>query len=171
VIVFLLAPAPIKHRILSVTDLSVNSTQVRLTQWRNAVKIFKDYPVTGLGWIDLNEIHRAYAPPGADLNYQAYWIGHFHNNLVMFLVYFGVIGFLAGVYMIFKLIQTEYRIYRSIPENKPHLSAWVAGSLAAMAGFWINGMFDWTFGDAEPVTLLWFTVGLSLAVTRIEANE
>ncbi len=171
VIVFLLAPASIKHRILSVTDLSVHSTQVRLTQWTNAIKIFKDYPIVGLGWIDLNEIHRAYAPPGADLNDYAYRIGHFHNNLVMFLVYFGAIGFLAGIYMVFKLIQTEYRIYRGISENKPYLSAWVVGSLAAMIGFWVNGMFDWTFGDAEPVTLLWFTVGLSLTVSRIEANE
>jgi hypothetical protein len=32
-------------------------------------------------------------------------------------------------------------------------------------------MFDWTFGDAEPVTLLWFTVGLCLAVSRIATNE
>ncbi len=171
VIVFLLAPAPIKHRILSVTDLSVNSTRVRLTQWTNAVKIFKDYPIVGLGWIDLNEIHRAYAPPGADLNDYAYRIGHFHNNLIMFLLYFGIIGFLAGIYMIFKLIQTEYRLYRSIPEDKPHLSAWVIGSFAAMTGFWVNGMFDWTFGDAEPVTLLWFTVGLSLAVSRIASDK
>ena len=171
ILIFLLAPAPIKDRILSITDLSVNSTQVRLTQWINAIKIFKDYPITGVGWIDLNEIHQAYAPKDADLNDYAYRIGHFHNNLIMFLIYFGVIGFLASIYMIYKLFQTEYRIYRNLVERNPHFSAWVIGSFAAMVGFWINGMFDWTFGDAEPVTLLWFTVGLSLTMSRIALKE
>ena len=171
VCVFIVAPVSIQNRILSITDLSVNSTQVRITQWKNSVRIVKDHPITGVGWIDLNEIHRQYAPEDADLDYHAYQIGHFHNNYIMFLVCFGIIGFGAALYMIYKLFQTEFRIYRRIPPQKQYFSACLLGSIAGMTGFWVNGLFDWTFGDAEPVTLLWFTVGLCVAIGRIVTSQ
>lgn len=166
-IAFLLAPEPVKERILSITDLSVNSTQVRITQWRNAIPIFKDHPITGVGWIDLLKVHQQYAPPGADLNYHAYQIGHFHNNYIMFLIYFGIIGFTAAVFLIIRLFQNTVRILNAIPDEDRFSSALILGVLAALTGFWVNGFFDWTFGDAEPVTLLWFAVGLSLAVSKV----
>lgn len=166
-IVFLLAPPAIKNRIHSITDIEVGSTKVRFTQWRNAIKIFRDYPLTGVGWIDLGELHRSYAPEGADLNYQAYRIGHFHNNFVMFLVCFGVLGFIAGCYMIFRIVQIEYRIYRKISPHEKWLSAVVVGCIAAFIGFWTNGLFDWTFGDAEPATLIWFTIGVTVTIGNL----
>lgn len=171
VVVFIAAPDSIQNRILSITDLSVGSVQVRFTQWKNAVNIFKDHPIVGVGWIDLGEIHRSYAPAGADLNYQAYRIGHFHNNFVMIAVCFGALGLLAVVYLIFKILQAEIQIFRKLPAEQPLMSAWVIGSIAAYVGFWVNGLFDWTFGDAEPATLIWLTIGLSLAIGKRIVND
>lgn len=165
-LVVVLAPPMVQERILSITDLSVGSTQVRFTQWRNAVEIFKDHPLTGVGWIDLLEVHRNYAPPGADLNYQAYQIGHFHNNFVMFLVCFGVVGLAAAVYLVYRLFRTLVRVFRAIPKECQILSALTSGVIAVQAAFWVNGLFDWTFGDAEPVTLMWAVTGLGLAAGR-----
>ncbi|MBN2000059.1 O-antigen ligase family protein [candidate division KSB1 bacterium] len=162
ILVFVAAPESVQNRISSITDLNVNSTRVRLVQWSNAVKIFQDYPVTGVGWIDLNEIHRAYAPFGADLSRHEYNIGHFHNNYIMFLIYLGSVGFLAALFMIFTLFQIVYKIYRRV-ENR-FLQSWAVGTFAALACFWVNGLFDWTFGDAEPATLLWILVGISVAI-------
>jgi putative inorganic carbon (HCO3(-)) transporter len=169
-LVFLVSPAAVQKRVLRIADLEAGSTQVRLTQWRNAVPIFLDHPITGVGWIDLGDIHRAYAPPGADLNFQAYRIGHFHNNFVMFAVCLGAIGFVAAMFLIVRIAWVEYRHFRSSEDEKV-LSALALGSLAAFVGFWFNGLFDWTFGDAEPVTLLWLTVGWAVAVGRLKATE
>ncbi len=171
ILTYILAPAPIKDRIMSVTDPAVHSTQVRLTQWRNSLDIVRDHPVVGVGWVDLKEIHREYAPPGADLSDAAYYIGHFHNNYVMFLVCFGSVGFAVAMFMLFMLFRTEYRIVRSIPPDRRKMAGWVMGSMAALAGFSTNGFFDWTFGDAEPITLIWFTLGLCLAVRRLLETE
>ncbi|MBN2013002.1 O-antigen ligase family protein [candidate division KSB1 bacterium] len=171
IILFALAPAPIKTRILSITDLNVNSTHVRLVQWKNSINIFKDHPITGVGWIDLGELHRSYAPPGADLSYHAYQIGHFHNNFIMFIICFGLLGFGAGCYMIYRIARLQYLTYRKIPPDDQWMSAVSIGALAAFVGFWVNGLFDWTFGDAEPVTLLWLVVGLSLAIGNIIISE
>ncbi|MFZ5516355.1 MAG: O-antigen ligase family protein [Candidatus Zhuqueibacterota bacterium] len=166
VIVFIAAPDSIQNRVLSITDMNVGSTKVRFTQWGNAVKILKDHPIVGVGWIDLGEIHRAYAPEGADLNYQAYRIGHFHNNFVMIAVCFGLVGLAAVLFMVFKIFQIELKIHRALHEKNSVLSGWVIGSVAAYAGFWVNGLFDWTFGDAEPATLIWLTIGLSIAIGK-----
>jgi len=165
-LVFFIAPRQLQDRILSITDLNVGSTQVRFTQWRNSISIVRHQPLTGVGWIDLGEIHRSVAPPGADLDYQAYRIGHFHNNLIMILVCLGVIGLAALLYMLYRIFRMELLLTRQCPP--PSLSAaWTRGSLAALTAFWVNGLFDWTFGDAEPVTLLWLTVGICLAVERL----
>jgi putative inorganic carbon (hco3(-)) transporter len=163
-VVFAAAPQPLQYRIRNITNLNVGSTQVRLTQWHNAVKIFKDHPWTGVGWIDLANIHKQYAPKGADLNYEAYWIGHFHSNYVMFLVCFGVIGVVSLIYFLYTLFRVLWRISRAIPKSLPAEKAWAYGTLAASLGFWINGFFDWTFGDAEPVTLWWLTLGITFAI-------
>jgi putative inorganic carbon (HCO3(-)) transporter len=164
ILVYLISPAPVKTRIKSITDLNVNSTHVRLVQWSNAVKIFRDYPILGVGWIDLSELHRSYAPPGADLTRHEYNIGHFHNNLIMFLIYLGLVGFAAGVFLIIKLFQTTYRCYRHVPPTQKKFYAWALASLAVVTCFWTNGLFDWTFGDAEPVTLFWSIIGITLAI-------
>lgn len=167
IVTFLLSPPAIKERIRITTDLNVGSTQVRFTQWKNSINIIKDHPITGVGWIDLGEIHRAYAPPGADLNFQAYRIGHFHNNYVMLMVCLGAIGFIAALVMVGRIIWFQYRAYQNAPPGDPLMTAVLSGCLAAFIAFWINGFFDWTFGDAEPVTLLWLTVGLSISIQRI----
>ena len=166
VFVFLIAPASVKTRILSITDLSVNSTRVRLVQWSNAVRIFRDHPLVGVGWIDLNEIHRAYAPAGADLSLHEYNIGHFHNNFIMFAIYLGIVGLAVALYMVYMLFHTVYGIYLRLPDDNRLHSAWIVGTLAALTGFWINGCFDWTFGDAEAVTIFWIIIGIALAVDK-----
>jgi putative inorganic carbon (hco3(-)) transporter len=166
----LFSPQPVKQRILNITNLNVGSTQVRLTQWRNSIKIFKDHPITGVGWIDLAKIHKSYAPPGADLNYEAYWIGHFHSNYIMFLVCFGLLGFAALLYFLYKLFTSLWQTWRGLSVDHPALSAWVLGTLAACLGFWVNGIFDWTFGDAEPVSLLWLVIGLAFAIRNRTDN-
>jgi len=168
---FFVAPQPLQQRILNIANLQVGSTQVRLTQWRNSVKIFKDHPLTGVGWIDLAKIHKSYAPPGADLSYEAYWIGHFHSNYVMFLIYFGLIGVAALLYFLAKLFTSLWQRRRLTSADQPALSAWLVGTLAASLGFWINGLFDWTFGDAEVVSLWWLTLGLAFAINHLSSKS
>ena len=63
------------------------------------------------------------------------------------------------------LLMNQEREYGAFLANKndPYLSAVIAGALAGLAGFLVNGMFDWLFGDAEVVTILWLSVGLVVA--------
>jgi hypothetical protein len=49
----------------------------------------------------------------------------------------------------------------------PPERAWVVGSIGALAGFIVNGLFEWNFGDAEVVTLLYIVIGSNIAFQRM----
>ena len=104
-------------------------------------------------------------------SHEHYNIGHFHNNFVMFLICFGLLGFIAACYLIYRIIQAEFLIFKKIPPDEKWLSAVVLGCIAAFVGFWTNGLFDWTFGDAEPVTLMWFTIGITIIIGNLISSE
>ena len=163
----LLMPSSVKERALSIFDPNKPSTLVRLHQWRDAIDMFQDRPLLGFGWVDLGEIHRSYAPADADLTTDEYTIGHFHNNFVMVLMSFGALGLAAFIWLMVRLIQVEYRALKQSESRNPMLSAIIAGSLAGLAGFLANGMFDWLFGDAEVVTILWLSVGFIVAASAV----
>lgn len=168
VIGFFLVPRSVQKRAFSIFDLNKPTTQVRLHQWRDSVEMFKDRPILGFGWIDLGEIHKSYASPGADLSADEYKIGHFHNNFVMILMCFGAPGLVAFLWFITKLILFEVRALQKTRRAKNPLAlALISGALAGLLGFLVNGMFDWLFGDAEVATLLWLSIALAIAAENL----
>lgn len=44
------------------------------------------------------------------------------------------------------------------------------GALGVFVGFLVAGLFEWNFGDHEIMTLVWATVGLSLASGRLSLS-
>ena len=167
----LLMPSSVKDRALSIFDPKKPSTLVRLHQWRDSIDMFQDRPILGFGWVDLGKIHRSYAPPDADLTTDEYTIGHFHNNFVMVLMSFGALGLIVFIWLIIQILQIEYRAFKRV-ENKSSFSiAIIAGSLVGFVGFLANGMFDWLFGDAEVVTILWLSVGFVVAASAVREKN
>ena len=154
----------LEKRIFSITDLSLHTTQVRLQQWQDAIEMFRDHPIIGFGWIDLGKIHRKYAKPGDDITSDVFTIGHFHSNYIMVLLYFGLVGFLVFLYMLVKIALVEFHILKRIPTEQKYFSALALGLFASFWGFCANGLFDWTFGDAEAVTLFWISIGMALSL-------
>ena len=169
--IYFLFPGSIQHRVRSITDLKVHSTQVRLTQWRDAVNMLRDHPVLGFGWVDLGDIHRKYAPPGADLTDGAYTIGHFHNNLVMMAMIAGVPGLAVFLWLFVEILVVLYKNYARIPEGREFLKSVALLGFIGVSGFLVNGLFDWLFGDEEVFILLFFTIGLALSAYRIHFSE
>jgi hypothetical protein len=50
------------------------------------------------------------------------------------------------------------------------LRTWTLASLAVFLAFNLNGFFEWNFGDAEVITIVWFVMGLALAVNNFAAT-
>ncbi len=155
------APPYVQSRILSVVDLNHPENVTRLAMWTSGIRIFADYPLFGVGDIDLGELMRQYADPG----YLGIW-GHMHNIPLQFLVTHGVVGFAVVFVLLAMIARTEWRVYGRVKKQ------WFEGSLALGAlavfmGVLVHGLTEWSFGDQEVAVLVWTTLGFSMAAGNL----
>ncbi|MGB5531154.1 MAG: hypothetical protein WBQ32_14400, partial [Ignavibacteriaceae bacterium] len=88
---------------------------------------------------------------------------HLHNNYIHFLATLGLFGFLALMYLFFKLFKTVSGIYVSTKE-KPFIASYSLGAIAAFASILVSGLSEQNFWDQEITTLIYFTIGLNIAL-------
>jgi len=116
IVAALAAPASLRQRVMSIFDLKVTTTQVRLVQWQYALKVFRDHPFFGVGWRDLAAITRSYAPPHTDfvagINRDVFHIGHYHSTYFTLLVCLGGIGMAAFIWLILAVWKSLRVIFR-----------------------------------------------------------
>ena len=165
VLLLLFAPPYVQSRIRSIVDVEHPDNASRLMLWKTGLRMFQDYPVFGIGDIDMHELYLRYMDPDDPAQH-----GHFHNMAMQFLVTLGSVGFAAVLAMFVRIFRTEWRIFRAVRTD------WFAGSvslgaLAAFIGLQVSGLTEWSFGDQEVAVLFWTTVGLTLAVGRMSGAQ
>jgi len=146
-----------RNRLASVYDPYHETNIERMNIWRTGFKIFADYPLFGIGDIDLGKIYGQYKEKYLKENF-----GHMHNNYVHFLVILGAVGFLAAMFMLFKIFLLHLKIYRTV-KDVPFVSSFALGAAASFVGFLFSGLGEWNFGDQEIITMIWFILGLNIA--------
>jgi O-antigen ligase len=155
----LLAPPAYRDRIKTIWDPRYRTNVQRVNMIRGGMSIFREHPVIGTGPVDLGDIYREHMPPGA-----VHVHGHMHNIFLQVAVTLGAVGLAAFVWLLsamFIIVGRNLRLDLPPPDR-----ALVAGSIGAMTGFIVNGLFDWNFGDAEVLTVMLIIVGLNTAVYR-----
>ena len=160
VLFVLLLPAQYRARVESIWNLKYMTNVHRLELLKGGVRIIKDYPVIGVGTMDLADVYRRYMPPGA-----VQVFGHMHNIFLQITVQTGFVGLAVFCWLLFSFFRIMVRNLKL--DLPPPERAWAVGSIGALAGFIVNGLFEWNFGDAEVVTLLYIVVGTSLALPRL----
>jgi O-antigen ligase len=154
----------VRQRVAAIFDLNTPSTQVRLIQWKCALQIVADHPIVGVGWRDLQPVIRQYATLDPkipeNISKDVFSIGHFHSTYVTILACFGIAGFLAFAWLMIAVWRALGVAMKQANDEFGRLVSFA--SRAAVLGFLVAGIFDWTFGDAEVVTMLWFVVGMGL---------
>lgn len=146
-----------RNRISSIFDPYHETNFERLNIWRVGLKIFKDYPIIGVGDIDLGNLYRKYKEDYLKENF-----GHLHNNFMQWLVTLGIVGFAAVAFMIVSILLMHLKIYRTL-KDEPVASSVAIAAIATFIGFLASGLGEYNFGDQEIITMVWFTVGLNLA--------
>jgi putative inorganic carbon (HCO3(-)) transporter len=160
VLFVLILPAPYREQVKSIWDPKYPTNVHRLELLRGGLGIIKDNPVIGVGTMDLADTYRRYMPPGA-----VEVFGHMHNIFLQVAVQSGFAGLAAFCWLLlsfFRLMVRNLKLDLPPPER-----AWVVGSVGALTGFIVNGLFEWNFGDAEVVTLLYIILGTNLALSRL----
>ena len=149
-----------RGRFASIVDPYNPSNFGRLSFWRAGLKIFMDYPVFGVGDIDLAKLFIQYKRP-----YDKEIQGHMHNNFIHILVTLGLVGFTAFMILIWEILVLHFKNYFKV-KNIPFASSYVLGAVGGFVAFLVAGLTEWNFGDHEIITMVWFTLAMSIAVTR-----
>ena len=149
-----------RSRLLSIFDPYLPSNSVRFKLWAAGWKIFLDNPIVGVGDIDLQNFYKEYK------NYYDKEIqGHMHNNFVHVLVILGLFGFIAVIYLFYRLLIVQLKIYKETIGQK-FVSSYALGAFASLCAFLVAGLTEMNFGDHEIITLVWFTFGLNIALFK-----
>ena len=147
-----------RGRLLSFFDPYLQQNFTRLALWRGGWEIFKDYPLFGVGDIGVEKYYVKYKRP-----YDKEIHGHLHNNYIHFLATLGLFGFLALSYLFIMIIIKIFRIYKS-SKGTPFIASYSLGALASFVSILIAGLSEVNFWDQEIATLIYFTIGLNIAL-------
>jgi O-antigen ligase len=104
-----------------------------------------------------------------DQGYPGVLHGHNHSNYLHIAAASGAIGLAAFLLLLVAIARALLRAVRSAVA--PPARAVALGGLAAFTGFLVEGIFEWNFGDAEVVALLYALVGLALAAPDWEEPD
>jgi O-antigen ligase len=164
-VVLLLVPQTIKIRALSIVNRQEITAQERLSMWSSGVRIIRDHPWTGVGMGALARIYPHYREPDSPVDPNRR-IGHLHNNIIQVATERGLLGLACWLWIWGAYGYQTWRVYERLGPKQRQARALVVGSLASVIGFHIEGIFEYTFGDSEVITLLYFLMALPFVVQR-----
>lgn len=147
-LVLLVSPSKVRQRALSIFSLQNVTNVERLNMWRIGLRIFRDYPLFGVGQNMVSQVYPEYnkeklRPPE---------IPHLHNNIMQIGVERGIFALLIFLGFLIKAITELLKI-----KEKGRLTPEAMGAIAVILGFFVAGLFEYNFGDSE-VKLLFLAV-------------
>ena len=145
--------SPVRVHFLSIFALDQHLT--RLNLWHTSWLALLDNPLLGLGPGNFGRAVELYLVPG-----HFNTLGHAHNDLLMHGVNAGFPGLLAALFLLLATCRVFWRARRTAGQD-----LWVFnGALAVQVGITVAGIFQVYQTDDEVELLLYFLLGLVLAL-------
>jgi O-antigen ligase len=158
----LLVPSPLRAKMASMFDPASPSASERFYFWQAGARMLQDAPLLGLGPGAVKIEYPAYKAPAA----RRPGTSHLHSNLVQIAAERGLLGLTAWCSIWAAFFVKASRIYARLSPARVDDRALVAGSLAAVAGFLVAGLFEYSFGDSEVIGLVWVVAAFPFVVER-----
>jgi len=154
-------PSAMTSRISSIADINHSSNSARISMWIVGLQMFADHPFTGIADSHIKEIYETYKTPETSAEGV-----HLHSNFIMILATTGIFGFISyiGMFLIIFLKQIKYYRNTGNPINKMLM----LGSILVMISFHISGIFEWSFGDHEVMTVFFFLIAVPLIIFKYD---
>ncbi len=160
----LLAPVPLLHRVVSIVDLTDVSNYDRLCMVEAGWLMVEERPFFGLGPRMVRELYPLYRHPTAPRR----WVPHLHNNLVHVAAEEGLPAMAALVWLMGGALVVAYRGYRAEARAGGHTPGLYLGALLALAAFNLAGLFEFNWGDTEVQRVALLLVALPWALAGSE---
>jgi len=161
VLFLLIAPFPVKERVLSIVDFNHPSIKSRFIMWDVGLKIIRDYPVLGIGDTDIIKVYTHYKK--IEFHGEG---SHLHNNFFQLAATLGLTGLAAWLALMIYLFVRQIKIYL-LTRKSQILNSFALVSMVSMIAFQISGLTEWNFGDFEFDAVLWFMLGLAFLAEKL----
>lgn len=134
----------IKRLIYAITSIKDRKINARFKIWNIALAVWKKNLLFGAGKFPV-----IYHQAGNEFSVQV--LTHAHNVFLQFLATAGVIGLFAFLNLFYSIIQFLIKNIKS--------SDYVISALAVLVAFFIEGLFEYFWGDSEVRYLLLYFIG------------
>jgi O-antigen ligase len=169
VVAFLIVPSPIQARFRDVLNPQQTTARERLYVWHSGLQLIRSSPWTGVGLRNVPRSTLEYRDP-QNPGVSNRHLTHLHNNLLQIAAERGLIGLVCWLALWVAYFRQAWLCYRSLPPQDREGKALVVGSLASVTSFQIAGMFDYDFGDAEVITLVYFLMAFPFLTPRLRGS-
>lgn len=159
----LLLPAGLlEYRIRSFANPADATFRERLFMWQSGFGMVRDHPLTGVGPGQVKALFPQYARPEAHRKSTS----HVHNTPLQIAAERGLLGLGAWCWLWAAFFRGGMRLLRRLGPDQARERRLVAGSLAAVLGFLVAGLFEYNFGDSEVVMIAYALMALLYVANR-----
>lgn len=157
-----LLPGDLGRR-FAVTEFSEDgNVSARLRMWEAGLRMIRERPLFGFGDASTAELTAPYYDPSVGRSF-----GHLHSNSVQIAVIWGLPG--LALYLAFLWGQVRALATRRARDDRPWADALRIAARASVVAFFVAGLTEWYFGDAESLLMAMIVYGLGAAPEENEA--
>jgi len=151
-VLFLGTGPGVRERALSIVDMRANIGRSQI--WLANLDMIRERPVTGWGFGNYKQYREEFYEryPEADTD------AHAHNNLLQVSVDLGLLGLIAFVFLNGRILILGGQTVKK--EDDGSLKSLTLGLWAACFGFFVGGLTQYNWGDAEVAIVWWCVAGL-----------
>ena len=150
-------------------DRSDHSTTWREIVWAEGASLLLSSPRHLLIGIGMDSIKKRAKQWGL-FDHGRIPMGHMHSNFLQIALERGVPALLLWLAFLFIYARTLWRRIRERTKVPWMERGILLGALGGLVGFFVSGVVHYNWGDSEVVMVLYFVMGLTLAINRMLAS-
>ncbi len=158
---------PVSQRVFSINSKHITSNVERRYMWDTGLKLLRDKPVLGYGVDNLSHYYSRYVHPEAIEQNPP----HVHNTLLQLGLNGGLAAVLFFVFWAVALLRVGWTGWQTLHVAAPERAGEVLGLTAAWVAFLVNGLFEFNFGTAQVITIVFFLMGLLVSAASWPADK
>lgn len=156
-----LAPVPLLHRVVSITDLRDSSNYDRLCMLEAGLTMVRERPLFGCGPELVERRYAIYRSPSAP----RYEIPHLHNSLLEIAAERGLPALASYLWLTLASAAAAWRRFKAEGGRRGPRADLYVGVMLALLAFNVAGLFENNWGDTEVQRPLLFVLALPFCLT------
>lgn len=157
-------PSSIMNRLTSIGNTDDSSTSYRVSIWKGAVDMIKDYwyrPI-GQGTTAFNSIYPLYSYSGVGAE-------HTHNLFLQVFIETGILGIVSFVGLIFKFYQYLCSGLKICKDRDLYIK--IIAFVSGLSGFLIQSLFDNTWYNNRIILIFWIFIAIGVTTRAFIKKE